>query len=347
MQPVKNDFINRAKLGLYQKVHFRRYNIAWDKIFHIIPKKIRDNFGLVLDSEVDIVIDASGFSYSDQWGIYATKRTAFDIKLWKKQNTKVILMPQAFGPFTINGISKYFKIICEYADIIYAREKVSYKYINDLVGDKKNVKISPDFTNLLNGTFFRDFDIEENKVCIVPNLRMIDKTSKMESERYPKFMAKCLKILYDANSKPFFLIHEGKGDLALAKKIMKIANVEVNIVVESDALKIKGIIGTCDAMLGSRFHGLVNALSQGIPTIAIGWSHKYEMLLKDYNFEIGLLKVDTEESKINKCLSNIIDNNKRITARKRIESSSIVQKRTVDKMWEEIYEIIDKKYMDK
>ena len=343
MQPSYGDYLNRAKLGLYQKIHFRRYGIAWDKIFSIIPKGLLNRFGLVLDNEIDIVIDAAGFAYTDQWGIDKIKKNVFDMKIWKKQKTTIIMMPQALGPFKLDNIRVYVERMCKYADIIYARDKVSYRYVKDVVGDIDNLKISPDFTNLIQGIPPTNFNKEENQVCIIPNIRMLDMTSEEDSHNYQTFMAKCLKIIHKANLKPFFLIHEGKDDLDLARKIMKIANIDINIIVEPDALKIKGIIAQCKGMLGSRFHGLVSALSQGIPVVATGWSHKYQMLLEDYDFKDGLLTVTSSDDTINKVLLNITDEQKRLNNIKKITAASLIQKKLANNMWDNIFNLIDTK----
>jgi len=154
-------------------------------------------------------------------------------------------------------------------------------------------------------------------------------------------MSKCLKILVENNSKPFFLIHEGKEDLDLAKRIMKLADVDVNIIVEEDPLKIKGIISLCDGMVGSRFHGVVSTLSQGIPAIVTGWSHKYEMLLADYSFEEGLLSVNSNNEDINKALSYITDKEKRNNIKKIIYDKAQEEKKKVEAMWTDIFNIID------
>ncbi len=334
-------YVDRAKLGLYQTVRFRKYRIDANTILQYVPKKMRERFGLILDSEIDVILDAAGFKYSDQWSDAPTVQLAKDIKRWKSQGTKYIMMPQAFGPFESTEIKTALSTIMKNADLVYARESISYNYINDLIGKQDNIKMSPDFTNLLKGTAPVDFDSKNNKICIVPNVRMLDKTSFDNPHSYQHFMADCLKILIKANSKPFFLIHEGEGDLNLAKEIMNIANEKINIVVETDPLKIKGIISTCDAMIGSRFHGLVNALSQGVPVIATGWSHKYAMLLEDYSFPKGLLSVNSSKVETEEVLSMILDDNLRKSVKINIEESGTIQKKLVDNMWQEIYTILD------
>jgi len=44
--------------------------------------------------------------------------------------------------------------------------------------------------------------------------------------------------------------------------------------------EIKAVIGACECLFAARYHSLVAALSQGIPSLAIGWHYKYRSLLK-------------------------------------------------------------------
>lgn len=339
-----DDYFERAVLGLYQKIYFRKFGIAWDRWLSFLPKRIFHKFGFVLDDEIDVIIDAAGFSYSDQWGIKKTRDNAFDLKNWKKQGAKIIMMPQAFGPFSLKGMAKSVKKMVEYSDLIYARESTSYKYLTDIVGALDKIQVCPDFTILLEGRVPSNFSPQNNKICFVPNKRMIDKTSDGVSHHYTNFLAICLRKVYHAGLKPFFLIHEGQDDYDLAKMIMKKSGIETEILVESNPIHIKGIISLCDAMIGSRFHGLVSALSQGIPAIAIGWSHKYEMLLDDYGFKDGLLKVTDNEEKIEIVLNNIIDVGKRRTLSKQLLEKSNQQKFLVESMWDKIFSLVDEKY---
>jgi polysaccharide pyruvyl transferase WcaK-like protein len=48
------------------------------------------------------------------------------------------------------------------------------------------------------------------------------------------------------------------------------------------AADARSIIGRCEYLVGSRFHALVFALSQGVPCTALGWSHKYEELMSQF-----------------------------------------------------------------
>ena len=44
-------------------------------------------------------------------------------------------------------------------------------------------------------------------------------------------------------------------------------------------------MGKWDLMVTSRFHGMIAGLSMGVPTLVIGWSHKYGEVLKMFELE--------------------------------------------------------------
>lgn len=330
-------FKKRAALGLYQKFAFYRKGIPFNSIGNLIPKKLRDNFGIVVDKEIDIVLDAAGFSYTDQWGPAKTIELANSCKRFKKNGSKVILLPQAFGPFNSQSIKKAIKIAIDNADLVFAREKISYDYLVSVVGERSNLKIAPDFTNLVDGVLPQDFDVEKNRFCLIPNYRMIDKSSKDISEAYIPFMITCAKYLIKHDTKPFILVHEGENDLLLAKKINASLGDVLPIIQETDPFKIKGILGACDATLGSRFHGLVSALSQGVPSLATGWSHKYQMLFDDYDFHEGIIDVMCSDQNIHSKLDLLINpTSQKIIKQKLKQKSDILKKQTVE-MWQEVF----------
>src|SRR6056300_1425640 len=111
-----------TKLGIYPKVSFTKFGIPFGDTAAFVPKKLRDRYGLILDKEVDVVLDASGFAYSDQWGVYSSKELAVSSRRWKRRGTKLILLPQALGPFNDMKIQRLVKDWATNASLIFARE---------------------------------------------------------------------------------------------------------------------------------------------------------------------------------------------------------------------------------
>lgn len=331
-------FRKLVQLGFYPKASLWRYGIQWGNLANFAPRPLREMYGVVLDKEVDVVIDAAGFAYSDQWGDDPSIELAQSVKTWKKNGTRVILLPQALGPFTTEKIQAAMKTVAENVDLIFPRERVSYELLTNLTGERANIKQAPDFTNLISGVIPADFDAEQNRFCIVPNCRMLDKTDQQTRDAYLPFLITCTRYLLEKDAKPFVLVHEGKGDLALAEKLSAAVG-GIPIVRESGPLEIKGILGACSGTLGSRFHGLVSALSQGVPALATGWSHKYQMLFEDYGFPEGLVQVTSDETEIKRKLDLVTDESARIAAL--IQTRTAALKQQSEQMWQQVFDVID------
>lgn len=334
-------YLSRARLGLYQKAHYWRKGFQLGVFANLIPSRFRDMYGIVLDKEVDIVIDASGFSYSDQWGKYSCLEMWNSSKRWKKNGTKIILMPQAFGPFESKFNKIAIKKIINNSSIIFARDEISYNYIEAITGKRKNLKQSNDFTNLIDGVLPENFDSTTNRFCFIPNYRMIDKSIKQKSSLYLPFMIKCLKYCFEKKLYPFILIHDIKSDYKIAKQMRDAVSPDIKIIIQEDPLKIKGIIGVSSGVIGSRYHGLISALSQGVPALSTGWSHKYEMLYKDYNFLDGILELEISDSLLRQKVDLITDNESKSKIIQELNRKSDIKKAQTLEMWRLVLEIID------
>lgn len=54
---------------------------------------------------------------------------------------------------------------------------------------------------------------------------------------------------------------------------------------ELSSQQLRWLIGRCDLFVASRFHAMVSALAMAVPTIVIGWSHKYREVLEMFDAE--------------------------------------------------------------
>jgi len=327
-------------MGLKYKPWFWYLGVQWGDFASLIPKKIRSKLGIVLDREVDIVLDSAGFAYSEQWRNRMTAELAYSSSRWRMTNKKIILLPQALGPYFSQEVKENVRTFVEKADLIFPREKISYKYLISVVGQQDKIKQYPDFTNLVKGVPYDGLDMENLNVCLIPNYRMIDKTSKNVSEAYLPFMIKCVRYLVARGAKPFILVHEGDNDIVLARNISDEVG-GLPVIMESDPLKIKGILGKCDAIISSRYHGLVSGLSQGVPSFATGWSHKYSELLEDYGFREGILSVDENEEELYAKLDIIINIESNADLSSRLTEKSEKLKALSERMWENVFKEIN------
>lgn len=301
-----------------------------------IPKNIRNQYNLTLEQEIDVILDASGFAFSDQWGYAKTQRMAQLCSLWKRQGKKTILLPQAFGPFNNEKVKEAFIQLISNVDLAFARDFQSYDYINKLNIAIDHVKVAPDFTNLVKPEEPEYINELKGRPCIVPNRRMLDKSSQQESKVYLSFLETSLQYLEQKQTNPFILIHE-LHDAEIGELIQNKFGSKLTIIKDDNPLYLKGILNNCSFMIGSRFHSLISALSQATPAIGTGWSHKYQMLFKNYDCsELLVSSVDANSNKYFEKLDCLIDEQTRNSIVKKLVIASNKQKEKTKNMWSEV-----------
>lgn len=325
-----------AQNGIKVKFSNRRSN----RIGAFIPSFALHMAGYYLEKEVDVVLDGSGFAFGEQWGSdYAERRIGSKISKWRSEGKKVILLAQAFGPFESANLKSMMKKIISNANLIFAREEESYRHLQGILA-LENIKQSPDFTNLLSGKLPLGFNAEKYQVAIIPNYKMVESNSTNHNV-YLIFLKHAIDKAISLGLRPYFLIHEGIKDQKLAEEVNTHLIKPLDILKMEDPLEIKGIISTAKFIVCSRFHGVVSALCQGVPCITTSWSHKYAMLLKEYDFEEGMISELTNHEKLDILIFNLAQPSYRQQLSEKLLQKSKIQKEKSVKMWEEVYHVID------
>jgi len=330
---VEAPYEKRAGLKLLQKAYLPLLGLDFAWLFDLLPPRLLASYGIIGAKNVDVIIDAAGFAYTDQWGVSACSTLANTARQAKKRGRLLILLPQAFGPFELASNQRSMAKVLENASLVFARDEVSYQHLRRLKVNSSNILKSPDFTNTLCKDTSLGSKPDSRGVCLIPNYRMIDKVEAEEGNAYIEFMVCCVNYLIRNNLDPYLLVHEGSKDSELAAMINERSASRIRIIVESDALNIKEIIGQSHAIIGSRYHGLVNALSQGVPALATGWSHKYETLFEEYDCSDGLLDVSAGKHQLYEVLDNFFSEGYRQTIVGNLAAKNIRFQRLTGDMW--------------
>lgn len=239
----------------------------------------------------DYFLDASGFIFSDLWNPSdaVCYKWQHQLEGYKKQGTKIIFLPQAFGPLEKPNTKRLIESISSNADLIFAREKVSYEYLKNYGVPIQKLKVFPDFTASVTGLYPDKYNHLKGAVCIIPNCRMVDKGSTIAYEDYLKFLTKTIELCVKSGKNVYLLNHEGISDEKFAYECASRLTHKVEVVTGLNALEVKGLISTAYLCITSRFHGAASALNTCVPCLATSWSHKYKELFNTYGFDNNIL----------------------------------------------------------
>jgi colanic acid/amylovoran biosynthesis protein len=334
---------SRAKLGAFQKLSLRKSIIDLNFLTYYLPKSFRHylkKWGIVTETDISVVLDAAGFAYGDQWGALKITHLGAELKRYHKNGCKYIFLPQALGPFTRDNDIKVLKNSLPKAALICAREKDSYANIRALIGDAENLVQMPDFTNAVEGIVPDYWQEGESKVCFIPNANMIGDKNQNETwkNNYIRIMTILIKQTQLLGFTPVLLNHEGEGDRNICQTLNDLFDGELELIEEVDPLKVKGIIGTSKAIVCSRFHGCVSALSQGVPNLGTSWSHKYEQLFSEYGVSDLLINPELKDNELMTLMADLINDNTAFLAE--IENNATKYKKITEEMWEKVKQVI-------
>lgn len=294
--------------------------------------------------EADAIFDASGYTLGSGWSKSGGERLLNTIKLAKRYNTKIVLMPQSFGPWDWgeDDDADYLKKVkseLSYCTKIYAREKEGYESLTSLGLD--NVELSADMV------------IREE---LFPTASDILQSHRADEANYPEkgsvgfivnenlfrigdpedaygLYAQMLDRLID-NGETVYMLNTSTADKNLGEQILRKAahRDEVRIISgEYSSPELIEIISRFKYMVASRYHSIVFAYRSAVPAVILGWAVKYVDLADhfgqlDYVFDIRNPDTDGIIEKIDAMGSNHEAESQRIKeGLKVMQSTSVIE----------------------
>ncbi len=303
-----------------------------DKKLKFIPLSLKEifskNYRNTLLSEIkssDFILDLSeGDSFTD---IYGRKRMLIQsfFKFVECRYNSLYLMPQTIGPFKSNISKSLAKQIIYKSKKVYSRDNLSSKYVHKLC--KIESPVYPDLAFYLKPNKPPGYEdiFNKSKKCIGLNINGLlwnkgyNKKNQFNFKiPYKKLIDFILMKLSEYDLQIYIIPHTYNSerpilledDLSASKEIYN-SNINadnINIIDKNfTAEEIKWIISKMDFFIGSRMHSCIASMSQGIPTIAIAYSRKFQGLFSSIdlgNLVIDPISEDSKENILNKILSS-------------------------------------------
>jgi len=258
-------------------------------------------------SQADATLDVSGYAYADPFGIRYAPRANLAVYSRGPMGRPYICMPQAWGPFSRPEVGHIAREACRQATLTFVRDSESLDALSSLFprGLPPQVRVSPDIAFLFAASDPRCADRRLAEIgladtgrplaAVAPNMRVYERSQGIGTRNaYVQDLIAVSRRLLERGYAVLFVPHEvslsdtGSKDDRLLCALLEAAVGDDRAKAFLDpapAAEMKAVIGKTACVIGSRFHALVAALSQGIPCMALSWSHKYRELLKPFGLE--------------------------------------------------------------
>jgi polysaccharide pyruvyl transferase WcaK-like protein len=256
-------------------------------------------------TQMDMVADITGGdSFSD---IYGMRR--FIIGFLRKWlvllfNKDLVMLPQTYGPFKHGATRAMARHILSRASIVYSRDLAGIEYVNTLLNNRQNgkVRFAPDVAFVLDAQEPRYLDIEpsagirkQNSIVVGLNISGLlfnggytrDNMFGLKTD-YQQLIYKIIELLLKHDNVVVLLIPhvfpeagcEVESDPDACSKVFQEMGEKYKgriflVKGQYNHNEVKGIIGKCDFLIGSRMHACIAALSQNIPAVGIAYSKKF------------------------------------------------------------------------
>ena len=213
-----------------------------------------------------------------------------------------------------------FQRVIANSTLVFARDQKSYEYAVELSPHSTKIERAPDIT-----LFYPDrpdglLETSSNYVCIVPNVRMLDQGKDDWGANYESYLIAAAQEILDQKLRVCVVVHDASGaDSEIAHRIVEqVKSPRVTIIEEQDPFVLKRTIGGSRLLIGSRYHALIAAFSQQVPSVCLGWSHKYETLFEDFGCKELLVQPETPGKAVREVVADVVQEDVNLSYRRKI-----------------------------
>ncbi len=217
--------------------------------------------------------------------------------------TPVFKCAQAIGPFEGRLNRLVSKIFLPRVHTIVTRGRITHEFAEGLGLDNLVAGADYAFSLEMDGTerdaVSRHVDLaffdDEQVVGVCPSVVMQKKVDAAGGN-YAATIAAFIASLQAQGRKVALIPHSVRtgtdkthnNDLPLCRDIHgRLASRDGVLFVDRElsSQELRWLIGQCHLFVASRFHAMVSSLSMAVPTVVIGWSHKYREVLEMFGVQ--------------------------------------------------------------
>ncbi|WP_062210400.1 polysaccharide pyruvyl transferase family protein [Demequina oxidasica] len=260
-------------------------------------------------ADADVLLDQGGITFVDG----RTKFLIYNVASVLPAlfvGTPVVKCAQALGPFKSFANRALAKQILPRMAAIVSRGAVTQEHLDGLglpnTTPGADLAFTLDVTDAdiaaadakVEASFFKNQDV----VGISPS-QVLRAAAEGRGEDYVQQIVDQIDHITEELGRPVYLVAHStrpnekthNNDLPVCRLIHKRVASPDRVLFpdgELSSQELRSLIGRCDVFVASRFHAMVSTLATGVPTLVLGWSHKYREVLDMFDLAEWALPAD-------------------------------------------------------
>ena len=247
----------------------------------------------------DILVDLSGVSFSDDLDWRGKMLSVAWLAPALATKTPYVKLSQALGPFRKRINRWAARFFLKQSPLLIARGTKSAENVRELLGPENKCHVCYDTAFLLEPSdektvdqFLKQRSIPGGGFVGISPSAVVDRKAKGKHQQayYRNAIAELIRHITETTGSSVVLIphawpQTGRGTedmhlcLEITAKLPEVKNVYV-IKQDLDPSMLKGIISRSEVFVSCRFHAMIASLSSKVPTLVVGWGHKYNEIMQ-------------------------------------------------------------------
>lgn len=267
--------------------------------------------------DTDLVVDLSGDMLTEDYGPHVAYSHFLPIVTALAMDKPVILCAQSIGPFAL--MKQLARYVLRRTALITAREPVTVEYLREIGIQNSHVILTTDVAFLLepakddtvDDVFSKEgIDLAGRKILGISFSNLVHshfrkRNPHASNSMFHELFAGILDTISERYGLQILFVPHVTGPRSSADDRVFAEQISSQMQTNAVAIKgdytpdiLKGIISRCQLYMGSRMHANIAAMSSGIPTLAIAYSHKTAGIMQllgqdEYVCEIATLNGET------------------------------------------------------
>lgn len=265
----------------------RPSTMPWGRVRSLVRERVTGRFGMMewLD-QFDVYWDTrSGDSFADIYGLDRHTKMGMVHDFAVQAGARAVLAPQTIGPFDTRRGRMLARRTLRRSSLVFARDPISARAASEL--GRPVDRLTSDLVFAISEPVVTT---RRDVLLNVSGLLWGDENSHVDGESYRAAVREIIDGLLARGRSVTLLPHVIDSpfpdtDAPVTRRLVEEYDGRIDAFYPESLDDVRGAIGGAQLVIGARMHACLNALSTGVPALAMAYSRKFQPLMDELGWD--------------------------------------------------------------